>query len=75
MILHSTICILCNITEDVQSTRENSDTISEGIKDVSTTKQTIAILGSGDFGRALAKRLVQSGFNVIIGSRDPQLNL
>lgn len=37
-------------------------------------KEVIAILGSGDFGRALAGRLVQAGYVVNIGSRDPQRN-
>lgn len=32
----------------------------------------VSILGSGDFGRALAGRLVQAGYNVIIGSRNPE---
>ena len=31
----------------------------------------ISIIGSGDFGRALALRMVQSGFTVCIGSRNP----
>ena len=35
-------------------------------------RETIAVIGSGDFGRALSARLVQAGYNVIIGSRDPQ---
>ena len=37
-------------------------------------KEVVAILGSGDFGRALAGRLVQAGYVVNIGSRDPQRN-
>ncbi|XP_062287846.1 metalloreductase STEAP3-like [Scomber scombrus] len=31
----------------------------------------IAIIGSGDFSRSLAIRLVASGFRVVVGSRDP----
>ncbi|TRY67856.1 hypothetical protein TCAL_05273 [Tigriopus californicus] len=38
------------------------------------TKETIAVIGSGDFGRALSGRLVQAGYEVNIGSRDPQRN-
>jgi len=34
----------------------------------------ITILGSGDFGRALALRMVQSGYTVCIGSRNPERN-
>ena len=34
----------------------------------------ITIIGSGDFGRALALRMVQSGFTVCIGSRNPNGN-
>merc|ERR1711997_414676 len=35
---------------------------------------SIALIGSGDFGRALALRMVQSGLTVNIGSRNPQRN-
>lgn len=38
-------------------------------------KQVIAVLGSGDFGRALSGRLVQAGYTVNIGSRDPKRNM
>ncbi|KAK7072152.1 hypothetical protein SK128_023981 [Halocaridina rubra] len=33
--------------------------------------QTIAVLGSGDYGRAIARRFVNIGYTVNIGSRDP----
>ncbi|XP_012500135.1 PREDICTED: metalloreductase STEAP3 isoform X2 [Propithecus coquereli] len=32
----------------------------------------VGILGSGDFARSLATRLVSSGFNVVVGSRNPK---
>uniref|UniRef100_A0A8C9ACD5 STEAP3 metalloreductase n=1 Tax=Prolemur simus TaxID=1328070 RepID=A0A8C9ACD5_PROSS len=32
----------------------------------------VGILGSGDFARSLATRLVDSGFNVVVGSRNPK---
>lgn len=32
----------------------------------------IGIIGSGDFSRSLALRLVASGFRVVVGSRDPR---
>uniref|UniRef100_A0A8D0LB69 STEAP3 metalloreductase n=1 Tax=Sphenodon punctatus TaxID=8508 RepID=A0A8D0LB69_SPHPU len=35
---------------------------------------TIGILGSGDFARCLATRLVCSGFKVVVGSRNPKRN-
>ncbi|XP_071515118.1 metalloreductase STEAP4-like [Panulirus ornatus] len=31
----------------------------------------VAVLGSGDYGRAISRRLVNSGYTVYIGSRDP----
>ncbi|XP_038599193.1 metalloreductase STEAP3 [Tachyglossus aculeatus] len=34
--------------------------------------RTVAILGSGDFARSLASRLVGSGFRVLVGSRNPK---
>lgn len=34
----------------------------------------IAVLGTGDFGRALAAKMVQSGFKVFFGSRNPNRN-
>ncbi|XP_072273955.1 metalloreductase STEAP3 [Pyxicephalus adspersus] len=33
---------------------------------------TIGILGSGDFSRSLATRLLSSGFKVVVGSRNPK---
>ena len=53
---------------DTQSSSDRSSTSEE------PTGESIAIVGSGDFGRALALRMVQSGFTVNIGSRDPQRN-
>ncbi|XP_078678915.1 metalloreductase STEAP2-like [Branchiostoma floridae x Branchiostoma belcheri] len=37
-------------------------------------RPTVAILGSGDYSRSLAGRLVRSGFHVAVGSRDPGRN-
>ena len=37
----------------------------------SRMQQKITVLGSGDFGRALTKRLSLAGFDVVIGSRNP----
>ena len=35
-------------------------------------KQVIAVIGSGNFGRALALKIAQSGYHVNIGSRNPE---
>jgi hypothetical protein len=44
--------------------------------DHGSVRETIAIIGSGDFGRALAGRMVKAGnYNVIIGSREPERNM
>merc|ERR1712241_1024305 len=61
-------------------TLSNSDASSEkSIGQSSARKsncetQVIAIIGSGDFGRALALRMGQSGYTGCIGSRNPQRN-
>ena len=34
----------------------------------------IGIIGTGDFGRALAGKMVQAGYKVTIGSRNPDRN-
>ncbi|XP_071084487.1 metalloreductase STEAP4-like isoform X1 [Haliotis cracherodii] len=36
------------------------------------SSKTVGIIGTGNFGRALAKRLIFSGYDVIIGSRRPE---
>ncbi|MEQ2195204.1 hypothetical protein XENOCAPTIV_009022, partial [Xenoophorus captivus] len=33
----------------------------------------IGILGTGDFSRSLARRLVASGYQVVVGSRTPKI--
>jgi phosphoglycerate dehydrogenase-like enzyme len=47
---------------------------AEARVEVGQEKPTIGILGSGDFGRALAGRLAQAGYSVYLGSRDPNRN-
>ena len=37
-------------------------------------KENICVIGSGDFGRALAGRLATAGYKVTIASRDPDRN-
>lgn len=34
-------------------------------------QEIVGVLGSGDYGRAIAGKIAQSGFTVLIGSRDP----
>ena len=51
-----------------------SDDAADGAAS-SADRETIAVIGSGDFGRALASRMVKAGgYNVIVGSRDPDKN-
>lgn len=35
-------------------------------------QETVCIFGTGDFGHSLGLRLLQSGYNVVYGSRDPK---
>lgn len=54
---------------DISGSHEDIESI-----EVLKPRETIAVIGSGDFGRALSSRLVQAGYEVNIGSRDPQRN-
>ncbi|XP_025895253.1 metalloreductase STEAP4 isoform X2 [Nothoprocta perdicaria] len=40
----------------------------------SNKKETVAIFGTGDFGRALAYKMIQSGYAVVFGSRQAQIS-
>ncbi|XP_074157939.1 metalloreductase STEAP3 isoform X1 [Sminthopsis crassicaudata] len=42
------------------------------LTEIPSQSQTVGILGSGDFARSLATRLVGSGYRVIVGSRNPK---
>ncbi|XP_036599308.1 metalloreductase STEAP3 isoform X1 [Trichosurus vulpecula] len=42
------------------------------ISEMPSQAQTVGILGSGDFARSLATRMVSSGFGVLVGSRNPK---
>lgn len=48
---------------------EGGDSASRGAL---SCGDTISILGSGDFSRSLATRLLYSGFKVVVGSRNPK---
>ena len=41
------------------------------VADPGVEKESIAVIGSGNFGRALALKISQSGYHVNIGSRNP----
>ncbi|NXA52315.1 STEA4 Metalloreductase, partial [Nothocercus julius] len=40
----------------------------------SNKKETVCIFGTGDFGRALAYKMIQSGYSVVFGSRQAQIS-
>ena len=42
------------------------------VADPGVEKQSIAVIGSGNFGRSLAIKINQSGYHVSIGSRHPE---
>ncbi|XP_076159663.1 metalloreductase STEAP3 isoform X1 [Alosa pseudoharengus] len=42
------------------------------LSDVGTDAPLVGILGTGDFSRSLAQRLVASGYRVVVGSRTPK---
>ena len=71
---------IVNFSKSLRNTAlSNSDASSEKSIGQSHARKSsenpvIAIVGSGDFGRALALRMVQSGYTVCIGSRNPQRN-
>ena len=44
------------------------------VADPGVEKESIAVIGSGNFGRALALKISQSGYHVYIGSRNPDKN-
>ena len=59
---------------DEINSSERSSTSEEVSPSTETASNHIAIIGSGDFGRALALRMVQNGLVVKIGSRNPDRN-
>ena len=42
------------------------------VNEFRSCKEGIAVVGSGNFGRAIAFKIAQAGYNVYIGSRDPE---
>merc|ERR1719219_72878 len=59
---------------DEINSSERSSTSDEVSPSADTASNHIAIIGSGDFGRALALRMGQNGIVVKIGSRNPERN-
>ena len=41
-------------------------------KDAKSDRYSIAVIGSGDFGRSIAMKIARSGYGVNIGSRNPE---
>ena len=54
-----------------ESDTQNLTKMETNAIDNSSDSMAITIIGSGDFGRGLALRMVQCGCNVYIGSRNP----
>ena len=64
------------MNEKLSSASSKSSSVVVEIKKSSNStddkkQNNVAIIGSGDFGRALASRMVQREIPVIIGSRNP----
>ncbi|XP_015709007.1 metalloreductase STEAP4 [Coturnix japonica] len=50
---------------------KNSSNIMALVPKTSNKRETVCIFGTGDFGRALGHKLLQSGYPVVFGSRNP----
>ncbi|TRY97513.1 hypothetical protein DNTS_000317 [Danionella cerebrum] len=54
----------------------NCDSVEmAGLRGKVHQQETVCIFGTGDFGRSLGLRLLQSGYQVVYGSRDPKNSL
>ncbi|KAK4312389.1 hypothetical protein Pmani_016186 [Petrolisthes manimaculis] len=47
------------------------DNTPEPGKEQKEAEEVVGVLGSGDYGRAIAGKIAQAGYSVLIGSRDP----
>nr|XP_056713950.1 metalloreductase STEAP4 [Euleptes europaea] len=51
---------------------ENFTTAMPLTSDLPNKKQTVCIFGTGDFGRSLGHKMMQCGYSIVYGSRNPQ---
>uniref|UniRef100_A0A8C3KH67 STEAP4 metalloreductase n=1 Tax=Calidris pygmaea TaxID=425635 RepID=A0A8C3KH67_9CHAR len=51
---------------------KNSSNIMALASNISNRREAVCIFGTGDFGRALGHKLIQSGYPVVFGSRSTQ---
>ncbi|XP_065587639.1 metalloreductase STEAP4 [Cyrtonyx montezumae] len=51
---------------------KNSSNVMALVPKTSNKRETVCIFGTGDFGRALSHKLIQSGYPVVFGSRSPR---
>ncbi|KAM9304675.1 metalloreductase STEAP4 [Morus bassanus] len=51
---------------------KNSSNIMALAPNTSNKRETVCIFGTGDFGRALGHKMIQSGYSVVFGSRSTQ---
>uniref|UniRef100_A0A8C4V8P8 STEAP4 metalloreductase n=1 Tax=Falco tinnunculus TaxID=100819 RepID=A0A8C4V8P8_FALTI len=51
---------------------KNSSNIMALAPNTSNKKETVCIFGTGDFGRALGQKMIQSGYPIVFGSRSTQ---
>jgi ketol-acid reductoisomerase len=76
---------ILNISQDMEFTKgvDNMEMRSKRMVDSEVNgvldgkgdnKESICVIGSGNFGRALAGRLATAGYKVSIASRDPERN-
>ncbi|NWH61022.1 STEA4 Metalloreductase, partial [Geococcyx californianus] len=53
---------------------KNSSNIMALAPNTSKKRETVCIFGTGDFGRALGHKMIQSGYPVVFGSRSAQIS-
>nr|XP_003222144.1 PREDICTED: metalloreductase STEAP4 [Anolis carolinensis]XP_008110697.1 PREDICTED: metalloreductase STEAP4 [Anolis carolinensis] len=51
---------------------EKNSTIIPLTSDLLNKKETVCIFGTGDFGRSLGYKMLQCGYSIVYGSRNPQ---